>query len=626
MIDTRNKQLKHLLRLRKDNVHLAFIITPDLIVQYNHVHRLMRSFRGNDLCARDGGIMCSNLTAFKDEQLSGDKYIDFAASKSLADGSDYVASRIVDLLNRPIGDVDGGLTSSSARDEIASHIDTLTLLFEERYKRCQQQTDRLKNELSATRRDLEECHQGEQDRSTDLTVEHMRKQIATYDLHLHMVRNQVESLREVNEKSIEHSQRKIDELMERIKATGSTKHSDAFLRLLRTLIDTIESERERVVAALEHIQLLNDRRVAEATKARKQMPSISTVVNVRRSKRDDINLTKPTDVDGRAAEERIREEVNNRSAELDRLYKVELKKRTEDIERRYEEQLKKHAEDLRRNSDAELAAKVAAANSRNDADLKSLRRELKANKKELDRFRKWCGPDSEDVSTLNEKLKTNQVELEKLRRFYNTHGPFGTSSSNRGNMSNKERDELYLLRNQSTQDRSTIRKLNLEIKNLTEKIKSLAQKGSSVGAKEKVEMASERAENQLSISKRNEFIQMFRKLYNDLVHHILRITEDLKNWAENPKALGQKVIEKSIRDYRLDLDRLLEESDRVINFGYAPRETEDADDIVSRMRYQTSPSPKQYGVKSPPQPATSSTYTRKMRSRQRGTARINPMT
>lgn len=275
LVETRNLQLKFMAKNRKDE-NIAFLLTPDLVLQYNYVHQLMKSFRSGtppDICVEDGGITCSNMKVLNEESFP---------RSTPADGSDYLASRIVDLLDRPVTVGDEDLTLN-VRDDFAANIKTLNLLFEERYRLCQEQSERLRTDLTTTRQQLVASRSAGLEASTradtDRTVQRMREQITKYEIQLRTVRQQMDELRQLNENTIQQTQRDMEELMQRVKKTGRNEGSDLYLQILHKLFDSLEAERDRVLVTVQQIQLANDKRSHEFSEVMAQLSSLDITGN-----------------------------------------------------------------------------------------------------------------------------------------------------------------------------------------------------------------------------------------------------------------------------------------------------------------------------------------------------------
>lgn len=255
LVNTRNEQIKFMANLRqRRNSVFGVVLTPDLIVQYNYAYQLLKSLRiglPTETCVKDGGVTCSKLSV-----LIADKTR--SASSDRADGSDYLGSRIVDLFDRPISVSDRDLTVN-VRDEFASNIKTLNDLFEDRYRLCQEQCGRLKNELTATRRQLADNRAAATDVTSrsvvDYRVHNMRDQIARYEIQTRVIKEQMEALKDMNEKSIERNRLELERLLS-VFADSSKydENDDAIVKLLQRLVDTRETEHKQVLGALKQLK------------------------------------------------------------------------------------------------------------------------------------------------------------------------------------------------------------------------------------------------------------------------------------------------------------------------------------------------------------------------------------
>lgn len=254
LVKTRNTQLKYMSRLKRKDGEFGFIITPALVFQHTYVHQLVNSFRNitpPDICVVDGGFACSNLTELKLDRFDAEGRI------VADDGSDYILSRIIDLLDRPISTGDHNLTVN-VRDEFAANIRTLSLLFEERYKLCSDHSDRLKNDLLAVRQQIvasrkaKKSHVSGED--AEQTVRNLRDQVSIYETRLTVAREQMEQLKRKNQDSVKRNRIEVDRLLHRLSSAGRSANDDLFLQLLQNLVVIQDAERERVFDTLLQIE------------------------------------------------------------------------------------------------------------------------------------------------------------------------------------------------------------------------------------------------------------------------------------------------------------------------------------------------------------------------------------
>ncbi|KAG8314026.1 hypothetical protein J6590_102015 [Homalodisca vitripennis] len=400
LVRTRNAQLDYMAKMRGRNKEFAFLLTPDLILQYNYIHQLMKSLRTGmppDLCARDGGITCSNLSVLKAERGTGKTLDTFPAVLPTADASDYIASRIVDLLDRPVtvGDLD---MTVNVRDEFAANIKTLNLLFEERYKLCHERGERLRNELASVKQQLAASRAAASDAGAhgvaEKTIERMREEIARYETQMRVVREQMDALKEINEKSIQRNRRDIETLTRRVVQSGRDENSDAFLGLFKRLLEGLETERDRVLAVVKQIQQVNERRSDEFSRlvvddgtdrtAEEFQRRVAREVNNRaaavemtlrgsmdaelRSREDQLKSRFDDELQKNVTSERARlsAELNARTEELQRGFTAELEKRVAQETARLEASLQSHEQQLRTRTDGELARLEGEYNARRE--------------------------------------------------------------------------------------------------------------------------------------------------------------------------------------------------------------------------------------------------------------------
>lgn len=260
-VKTRNAQLGYVARTRRRrNAKFGTVLTPDLVVQYNYTYRLLKSLRGGlpiELCVEDGGATCSDLSVLDLDTDDARPVLDGCPkSRSVvADGSDYLGSRIVELFDRPVDVSDPDLTVK-VRDDFAANIRILNQLFEERYRLCQEHTLRLRNEISTVRERLKsERADAASGLVVDRRIDDMRDQIARYEVQMRVVKEQLEALDDMNVNAVKRNRHEIDRLS-RILADRPShgEHVEAIVALLRRLVDNSKAERERIAAALKQIR------------------------------------------------------------------------------------------------------------------------------------------------------------------------------------------------------------------------------------------------------------------------------------------------------------------------------------------------------------------------------------
>lgn len=264
LVKTRNAQLKYMASRRTKG--FGDIVTPDLIVQYNYLHQLMRSLRTGmppDMCIVDGGITCSKLSVLKSSQITGSQLEAFPAALPVAEDADYLASRIIDLLERPVAARSDRELAVNVRDEFAANMKALSQLFEERYRLCQERSERTRNQLVASKQRLEASRAAVYETTGngvhDQTILRMRQQITRYKTQLRAIREQIESLREMYENSIRSNQNEVETLKRRIGQPAQEGNNGVFLSLLKSMVGSVEAEREHLTAVLEQLKSVNER-------------------------------------------------------------------------------------------------------------------------------------------------------------------------------------------------------------------------------------------------------------------------------------------------------------------------------------------------------------------------------
>lgn len=287
LVRTRKAQIKYMAGLRRRRKErFGSILSPDLVVQYNFTYRLLRSLRTGlpvEVCVEDGGAACSVLTILELDSTGARPVIGGYPKKLIeaADGSDYLGARIVDLFDMPLSDGggSGGDLTVRVRDEFAANIKTLNQLFEERYRLCQEQSARLRNEIDEVGRQLAVSR----DAATaiaadsisrpvaDRQIESLRDRIARYEIQTSVIKEQLDALNDIKVNSIERNRREIDSLsriLDESSASSPFGRGEAMATLLRRLVDDREAEREQVAAALQQLGRIDDSRVGDENSAR----------------------------------------------------------------------------------------------------------------------------------------------------------------------------------------------------------------------------------------------------------------------------------------------------------------------------------------------------------------------
>lgn len=249
LLITRNAQLRYAASRR--TAALGYIVTPDLVLQYNYVHRLMRSLYSGaveDLCVRDGDIACSNLSSIETGPI-GDRNESYPSELPVADEADYLASRIIHLLDKPIIVGDREL-SVSVRDGFAVNIKTL----EERYRSCIGQNERTERQLTETKRQLAASETTASELLENGTVEQrimrMREETIRCETQLLGVRERLRSLRENNEQTREE----VETLLRWLSPTTRGETNEKCLALLRDLVGTLQTERDAIASVLSRME------------------------------------------------------------------------------------------------------------------------------------------------------------------------------------------------------------------------------------------------------------------------------------------------------------------------------------------------------------------------------------
>lgn len=349
LLKARQVQVKLVTDTGMKNRVCGFIVTPGMVLLFNYVHRLVGQFRSGmpaDPCVEEGGICCSNVSQRKDRpSVRATNANAAAAGHDSNGGHDYVTDRIVYLLEKSIFTDDYQNMTVNVRDEFAANIRTLSLLFEERYRLCQEQSGRLKDELNtvrqqlAARRTLAASSDTTAQTSNDRVVKDLRERITRYEARLNVARAQVDSLLATNERSIDGIKRDVEELIKRVGRSGGVRHAndDTLLDLLRKLIESQEQERGELSSAVRTMELVHRRRKGErsvndkhehrpSTDEFDRLVRIATADRVKKSLADRYQ----------EVEDYVNGQVDTRTSRIEQILRAELE--IEFATRRLEEQ------------------------------------------------------------------------------------------------------------------------------------------------------------------------------------------------------------------------------------------------------------------------------------------------
>ncbi|KAG8299182.1 hypothetical protein J6590_107288 [Homalodisca vitripennis] len=192
---------------------------------------------------------------------------------------------------------------------------------------------------------------------------------------MRVVREQMDALKEINEKSIQRNRRDIETLTRRVVQSGRDENSDAFLGLFKRLLEGLETERDRVLAVVKQIQQVNERRSDEFSR---------------------LVVDDGTDRTVEEFQRRVAREVNNRAAAVEMTLRgsmdAELRSREDQLKSRFDDELQKNVtserarlgaelnartEELQRGFTAELEKRVAQETARLEGEYNARREELK---------------------------------------------------------------------------------------------------------------------------------------------------------------------------------------------------------------------------------------------------------
>lgn len=604
LINTREKQLVLMAQSRKKNIEgFAFFVTPDLVLQYNYVHHLIKSFYTHmppDICVQDGGVMCCNLSMLGE----GDFQKRFAVGSSLepqavpvATGTDYVAARIVDLLDRPIAGIEKDLTLN-VRDEFAANIATLNLLFEERYKMCQEEGHRLKTELMnvkqqlAVSRSVAAADTPSGSGTEQQTVERMRNQIAQYDVKLRTVRQHVETLRNMNDQSIKRIQEEVDELMRRVNESGRTDQSALFIQFLQHLFDTLENEREHVVTALEDMQLLNDKRKTEFSTLLLHSRSIDDQFRQELEKfsekisREYLNmlelLVNLEDRKEKFTEKEFQELLNTAIDEEKDKFEQLLNNMIEGVYERFGVEVDKEVD--RRMAEVEPKGVGVTVSQEDARDLTTLIRENQTKSEEINRLKEKVAVLVAQANETAKGVSQNQA----ADQIKSLHSKIVDLEYENGNLKCMKLDvqsaDLAKLKVELESEKVKVQRLKSQIKdyeNLMSSEKNLGYKPISFIKKDV-----EKKLGQIS-AKKHEFniteqSTAFRNKYNELAKYVINVIDDILAWARR-NMIDEHKLPVSIREGKVILSSFFKTTDKVIGYGQSPALI---DNVIKKARGQ----------------------------------------
>ena len=246
LIEARNSQLNYITEKRNIDKVIAFILSTDLVIQYNHVHRLGVKFREeflkHDICANDGGIMCCNLSVALDTAKDGDgdserlKGLAIALPPVRDPATAYVISRTVELLDRSvtIGDETPDLNVDHGT---AAKVRALELLFKERYRLCRERNERLQQELDAVQQQL---MAGTGPDNGETMPPQLRERVGALELQFDAIRKQLERLQDVGEESARGGQQHIQLLIRQPDQFGN--YNQPLVTLLENLCSDVATE------------------------------------------------------------------------------------------------------------------------------------------------------------------------------------------------------------------------------------------------------------------------------------------------------------------------------------------------------------------------------------------------
>src|SRR5436190_2184363 len=246
LIEARNSQLNYITEKRNIDKVIAFILSTDLVIQYNHVHRLGVKFREeflkHDICANDGGIMCCNLSVALDTAKDGDgdserlKGLAIALPPVRDPATAYVISRTVELLDRSvtIGDETPDLNVDHGT---AAKVRALELLFKERYRLCRERNERLQQELDAVQQQL---MAGTGPDNGETMPPQLRERVGALELQFDAIRKQLERLQDVGEESARGGQQHILLLIRQPDQFGN--YNQPLVTLLENLCSDVATE------------------------------------------------------------------------------------------------------------------------------------------------------------------------------------------------------------------------------------------------------------------------------------------------------------------------------------------------------------------------------------------------
>ena len=259
LVATRNAQIQYLLKMR--HTPFAIVISPEFVALFNFVRGAVKTMVTRlppEMCAADGGITCTDLSVLMDGgQGSGGHLhtlpVSLAKSNSHAD---YLATRIVDLLDRPVTANDQDMTLN-VRDDFVSNLSAIRYAFQSNLNDCQSESDKLKQALSDVRQELAASRTAAADGKSSAGHDNadLRKQIFRYEVLVGNLRKELEFAHDKGEKAIEKMQNELKELVARMNQTGRDRYGDEVLTLLRQAFERLQEERAQTLEAVQRVNV-----------------------------------------------------------------------------------------------------------------------------------------------------------------------------------------------------------------------------------------------------------------------------------------------------------------------------------------------------------------------------------
>jgi len=136
------------------------------------------------------------------------------------------------------------------------------MIWDEKYKECQEHGDKLKRELSSARQQLTASRAAAASAQPSDTL---LQQKVRYDMEILNLRREIERLQDIGEKAIKQNREELEQLTSRVETIGPSQLSKSILDLLEHFFKTVETNQNQFIDV-----------VNETSERFKNMSNIST--------------------------------------------------------------------------------------------------------------------------------------------------------------------------------------------------------------------------------------------------------------------------------------------------------------------------------------------------------------